>query len=160
MHTATFLETATSTELGTLRITASLDDYQRFLPWNQAWAPRQGQSENADGLGHHLTQWLLAHGEEVLDVPPTANARFRSLSRSRRHKNDRIDAATAADLAALHGDSRRRLSHDHTDDLALLSERRRRLNQHRTRLLRQLRALLCELVAGGAPRSLTATKSA
>lgn len=159
-HTATVLEAATSTELGTLRITASLQDYQRLLTWAGAWAPRQWAIENADGLGHHLTQWLLAHGEEVLDVPPTATARFRALSRGGRRKNDRIDAAAAAGSAAVHGDSRRMFPEGPTDALALLTERRHSLNQHRTRLLNQLHALLRELIAGGAPRSLSAARAA
>ncbi len=159
-HTATVLEGATSTELGTLRITASLEDYQRLLAWADAWAPRQWAIENAEGLGHHLAQWLLAHGEEVLDVPPTATARFRSLSRGGRRKNDRIDAAAAAGSAAVHGDSRRVFPEGHADALALLAERRQSLSQHRTRLLNQLHALLRELVPGGAPRSLTATRAA
>ncbi|GGG70458.1 IS110 family transposase [Kocuria dechangensis] len=159
-HTATVLEGTTSTELGTLRITASLQDYQRLLAWAGAWVPRQWAIENADGLGHHLAQWLLAHGEEVLDVPPTATARFRSLSRGGRRKNDRIDAAAAAGSAAVHGDSRRVFPEDHTDALALLAERRQSLSQHRTRLLNQLHALLRELIPGGAPRSLTATRAA
>jgi transposase len=159
-HTATVLEAATSTELGTLRITASLQDYQHLLTWAEDWTPRQWAIENAAGLGHHLTQWLLAHGEEVLDVPPTATARFRSLSRGGRRKNDRIDAAAAAGSAAVHGDSRKVFPEDHIDALAVLTERRRSLNQHRTRLLNQLHALLRELIAGGAPRSLTANRAA
>lgn len=111
-------------------------------------------------MGHHLAQWLLAHGEEVLDVPPTATARFRSLSRGGRRKNDRIDAAAAAGSAAVHGDSRRVFPEGHTDALALLAERRQSLSQHRTRLLNQLHAVLRELIPGGAPRSLTATRAA
>lgn len=159
-HTATALETATSTELGTLRIEATLADYQRLLAWASAWAPRRWAIENAQGLGHHLAQWLLANGEVVLDVPPTATARFRALSRGGRRKNDRIDAAAAAGTAAVHGDSRRMTSEGHTDALALLTERRQSLSQHRTRSLNQLHALLRELIPGGAPRSLTANRAA
>lgn len=158
-HTATAIDPATSTELGTLRITACLKDYQRLLAWSAGWAPRQWAIENAHGLGHHLAQWLLAHDEQVLDIPPTATARFRSLSRGGRRKNDRIDAAAAAGSAALHGDSRQIFCEDYIEALGLLSERRQRLSQHRTRLLNQLHALLRELIPGGAPRSLTAARA-
>ncbi|REK75298.1 hypothetical protein DVG80_34280, partial [Rhodococcus erythropolis] len=45
-------------------------------------------------------------GEVVHDIPTTATARVRELSRGGRRKNDRIDAAAAASVAALHGDAR------------------------------------------------------
>ena len=61
--------------------------------------------ENARGLGRHLAQWLVARGEQVEDVPSTATARVRELSRGGRRKNDVIDAAAAASVAALHGDA-------------------------------------------------------
>ncbi len=61
--------------------------------------------ENARGLGSHLAQWLAARGERVDDVPCTATARVRELSRGGRRKNDVIDAATAASVAALAGDA-------------------------------------------------------
>jgi hypothetical protein len=53
-----------------------------------------------------LALWLLALGEVVLDIPTTATARVRELSRGGRRKNDRIDAAAAASVAALQGDAR------------------------------------------------------
>ena len=62
--------------------------------------------EHARGLGCHLTQWLLAHGETVQDVPTTATARVRELSRGRGRKTDALDAAAAAAVAALRGAAR------------------------------------------------------
>lgn len=56
--------------------------------------------------GFCLTSWLLARGEDVVDVPSTATARVRQLSRGGGRKNDRIDAAAAACVAALQGDAR------------------------------------------------------
>lgn len=53
-----------------------------------------------------MTSWLLARGEQVVDVPPSATARVRQLSRGGVRKNDRIDAAAAACVAALQGDAR------------------------------------------------------
>ncbi len=80
----------------------------------------KGPPESGRGrrwLVHHLAQWLL-----VLDVPATAAARVRQLSRGGRRKNDRIDAAAAACVAALQGDARS--VEGPTDVLALLDERR------------------------------------
>jgi hypothetical protein len=86
---------------------------------------------------------------------PTATARIRELSRGGRRKNDRIDAAAAACVAALQGDTRP-VAPEGPDVLALLDERRTNLSNSRTRLINQLHALLRQLLAGGAPTSLTA----
>ena len=107
-HTATALDPATNTDVGSLRIEASIADYKRLIGWAKAWPERTWAIENADGLGHHLALWLLAPGEVVLDIPTTATARVREQSRGDRRKNDRIDAAAAASVAALQGDGTRR----------------------------------------------------
>ena len=154
-HTATALDPATNSDVGSLRIEASLAEYQRLIVWAKAWPERTWAIENADGLGHHLALWLLARGEVVLDIPTTATARVRELSRGGRRKNDRIDAAAAASVAALQGDARQVYPETTADSLALLDERRANLSHSRTRTVNQLHALLRELMAGGAPTSLT-----
>lgn len=155
-HTATALDPATNSEVGTLRIEASVFDYRRLMSWAKVWPQRRWAIENAQGLGHHVAQWLLALGEEVVDIPTTATARVRELSRGGGRKNDRIDAAAAASVAALQGDARPVRAESTADSLALLDERRVNLSQSRTRAINQLHALLRELMAGGAPTSLTA----
>ena len=107
--------------------------------------------ENARGLGRHLAQWLVARGEVVDDVPSTATARVRELSRGGRRKNDVIDAAAAASVAALQGDANPVVAEDLSTVLALLDERRDNVVTQRTRLVNQLHALLRDLVPGGAP---------
>src|SRR5215217_3336997 len=61
---------------------------------------RRWAVENAEGLGRHLSWWLLARGEEVVDVSSAATAWVRQLSRGGGRKNDQIDAAAAACAAA------------------------------------------------------------
>src|SRR5829696_7346908 len=112
------------------------------------------------GGGRHLTSWLLARGEDVVDVPSAATARVRQLSRGGGRKNDQIDAAAAACAAALQGDGRPLQPEDITDALALLDESRMNLAQSRVRLVNQLHALLRDLLAGGAPTDLSATTAA
>jgi transposase len=158
-HTAAAVDPVTNTGLGSLRIDATLAGYRRMLVWAKQWPQRQWAVENAEGLGHHLAQWLLARGEVVLDVPATATARVRELSRGARRKNDRIDAASAACVAAAQGDARPVVAEDHVDALALLDERRNNLSQNRTRTINQLHRLLRELLAGGVPTDLTAAKA-
>ena len=50
-----------------------------------------------------------------MDVPSTATARVRELSRGGRRKNDVIDAAAAAAVAVLQGDATPILTEDASD---------------------------------------------
>ena len=85
---------------------------------------------------------------------------MRELSRGGRRKNDVIDAAAAASVAALAGDANPIPVEDPSTVLALLDERRANLAAHRTRLVNQLHALLRDLVPGGADTDLTAAAAA
>src|SRR5260370_14423296 len=155
-HTATAVDPQTNRAVASIRIHASLVDYRRMLTWARQCDQRRGAVENGEGLGRHLSSWLLARGEQVVDVPTTATARMRQLSRGSGRKNDQIDAAAAACVAALHGDERPLQPEGLTDALALLDESRMNLTQSRVRLVNQLHALLRELLAGGAPTDLSA----
>ena len=155
-HTATAVQPGSHRVLATVQIEASLAGYRRLLRWAQAFESRRWAVENARGLGRHLTQWLITRREQVEDVPATATARVRELSRGGRRKNDVIDAAAAASVAALAGDAQFVEGEDVTTLLALLDERRDNLVAQRTRLVNQLHALLRDLVPGGAPTNLTA----
>ncbi|MFF0794837.1 transposase [Streptomyces spiralis] len=158
-HTATAVDPDTNRDLASIRIDVALQEYQRMLDWARQWPERRWAVENARGLGHHLTSWLLARGEQVVDVASSATARVRQLSRGAGRKNDRIDAAAAACVAALQGDARPVQPESSTDALALLDERRSNLAQARVRAVNQLHALLRALLPGGAPRDLSAAKA-
>jgi transposase len=163
-HTATVVDPETNRDHASIRIDVTLDmtlrEYQRMLAWAGRWPQRRWAVENARGMGCHVTSWLLARGEQVVDVSPAAIARVRQLSRGGGRKTDRIDAAAAACVAALHGDARPVHPEDTTDALALLDERRTNLAQARVRAVNQLHALLRALLPGGAPRDLSASKAA
>lgn len=156
-HTGTAVDPQTNRAVASVRIQASLTEYRRMLTWARQFDQRRWAVENAEGLGRHLSSWLLARGEQVFDVPTTATVRVRQLSRGGGRKNDQIDAAAAASVAALQGDGRPLEAEGTTDALALLDESRMNLAQSRVRLVNQLHALLRELLAGGAPRDLSAT---
>jgi transposase len=134
-HTASAVEPGTQRLLGSFEVEATLAGYQRLLRWAQRHPSRRWAVENARGLGRHLAPWLLARGEVVVDVPPTATARVRELSRGGRRKNDVIDAAAAACVADLAGDSSPVTAEDTTTVLALLDERRGNVVVQRTRLV-------------------------
>ena len=157
VHMASVVEPATNRQLAALKVEASLAGYRRLLRWAGGFSERRWAVENARGLGRHLAQWLVARGEVVDDVASTATARVPELSRGGRRKNDVIDAAAAASVAALQGEANPVLAEDLTTVLALLDERRNNVVTQRTRLVNQLHALFRELVPGGAPTGLTAT---
>ena len=159
-HTATAVDPHTNQAAASIRIQASLADYRRLLTWARQFDQRRWAVENAEGLGRHLSSWLLARGEHVSDVSSAATARVRQLSRGAGRKNDQIDSAAAACVAALQGDGRPLQAEGITDALALLDESRMNLAQSRVRLVNQLHALLRDLLAGGAPTDLSATRAA
>lgn len=159
-HTAAAVERTAQRQLDSVEIQASLAEYRRLLTWARQWPERMWAVENARGLGRHLAQWMVARGEVVVDVPATATRRVRELSRGGRRKNDVIDAAAAASVAALHGDANGVPIEDISAVLALLDERRQNLAQQRVRAVNQLHALLRDLLPGGAPTNLTATRAA
>jgi transposase len=158
-HTATAVDPLSNQQTGSLRIEASLAEYRRLLTWGRRWPQRRWVVENANGLGRHLTQWLIARGETVVDVPASATSRVRQLTRGGGRKNDRIDAAAAA-TAHIHGDGREVDVDDHTTALALLDERRVNLAQARVRTVNQLHAVLRDVLPGGAPPQLSADQAA
>src|SRR5439155_3491787 len=74
-HTATAVDPEANRDHASIRIDVTLQEYQRMLDWARQWPRRRWAVENARGLGHHLTSWLLARGEQVVDVSPSATAR-------------------------------------------------------------------------------------
>ena len=156
-HTASALEPGTHRVLATVQVDATLAGYRQLARWAARLSDRRWAVENARGLGRHLAQWLAARGEQVDDVPCTATARVRELSRGGRRKNDVIDAAAAASVAALAGDATPIQLEDLSTVLALLDERRANLAAQRTRLVNQLHAQMRDLIPGGIDTNLTAT---
>jgi transposase len=159
-HTATAVDPATNTAMSSLRVGASLAGYRELLGWARQFPDRRWAVENAKGLGSHLSQWLVARGEEVVDVAATATSRVRELSRGGRRKNDVIDASAAASVAALQGDAHAVEAEDETAAFALLEERRANLAAQRVRCVNQLHALMRDLIAGGVRTALTANAAA
>jgi Transposase len=93
VHEACALTTTTQQRL---RIPASPAGYRKLLQWGQSFLERTWAVEGAHGLGRHLVQFLLAHGEAVVDVPSFLSARVRELSRGGRRKTNAIDALATA----------------------------------------------------------------
>jgi transposase len=157
-HTAAVLD-GTEAVIDELRLAADRHQRDRLLAFAARFEPRTWAIEGASGLGALLAQQLVAAGETVLDVPPTLSARVRLLDSTRTDKTDSHDARSAAIVALRHARLREVAPVDHTAVLRLLADRHHDLTGLRTQAVCRLHALVCGLVAGGAPRGLSAQRA-
>ncbi len=158
-HTAVAIGAA-GEPLGQLQVRASASQAERLLGWAAAWPERAWAIEGAGGLGHLLAQQLLAAGERVLDVPPKLGARVRLLATGDTNKNDPNDARSVAVAALRSAGVRAARRDDHAAVLRVWSKRHRDLGRTRTQVVCRLHAVLCDLVAGGVSKHITAAHAA
>jgi transposase len=133
--------------------------FRELRTFSRQWRPRTWAIEGCNGVGQHVAQRLVAAGERVVDVSTRRAALVRVFAGGNGRKNDDTDAHSIAlvglhtpDLPEVRSDGRRVA-------LRLLSNRRRELVGQRTQCVNRLHRDLVALVAGGAPRSLTASKA-
>jgi hypothetical protein len=107
-----------------------------------------------------LAQQLLEAGEHVVDVPPTLAARVRLLGSAKASKNDPNDALATAIAGLRHCGLRAVRVEDHTAVIRMLIDRYDDLVALRTQAACRLHVALRELIAGGAPRRLGASRAA
>ena len=149
------------TVLGEFTIRADKDQTRKLVDWaasmdgdGRVWAV-----EAATGLGHLLSQQLIASGETVVDVPPVLASRIRVLSSGRSNKNDENDARSVA-IAALRRESLAEVKRE--DDAAvlrMLAKRHRELTSLRTQAVCRLHAMLAVLRPGGMGHRLSAKQA-
>ncbi|GAB7006958.1 hypothetical protein JCM18899A_44310 [Nocardioides sp. AN3] len=135
-------------------------DYHSMLGYvRQQWPHHRWAVEGAQGVGRPLAQRLLADGETVVDVPAKLSARVRVFDTGNARKSDPVDAHAVA-AAALRSSKLKVLTFDEElIALRLLADRRDELSALRVQTVNRLHRLLAELIPGGAPRNLTATKA-
>ena len=159
-HTAVAIDDD-ETVLGEFTIRADKDQTRKLVDWaasmdgdGRVWAV-----EAATGLGHLLSQQLIASGETVVDVPPVLASRIRVLSSGRSNKNDENDARSVA-IAALRRESLAEVKRE--DDAAvlrMLAKRHRELTSLRTQAVCRLHAMLAVLRPGGMGHRLSAKQA-
>ena len=158
-HTAVAIG-ADEEPLGQLRVRASAAQAQKLVTWAGGWPERTWAVEGAGGLGHLLAQQLVAAGEQVLDVQPKLAARVRLLEAGDTNKNDPNDALSVA-IAALRSKARRQVrADDYAAVLKVWAKRHRDLSRARNQVACRLHAVLCELVAGGFTKEISAGEAA
>jgi transposase len=147
--------------IATLQVVADRCQTERLLAWAAAFdCERIWAIESAGGLGKLLAQQLLGAGEQVVDVPPTLSARVRLLGSTKAAKNDNNDALSTAIAGLRHCELRTVGVEDQTAVIRLLIDRYDGLVALRTQATCRLHVVLRELVAGGAPRRLSANRAA
>jgi Transposase len=158
-HTAVAIGPAEE-RLGELRVHACPAQAGRLLAWAQEWPEPAWAIEGAAGLGCLLAQQLAAAGERVLDVPPKLAARVRLLQAGDTNKNDPNDALPVA-VSALRSATRRPVAaEDHAAVLKVWAKRHRDLARARNQVACRLHAVLCDLLAGGVSKEITAAHAA
>jgi len=159
-HTAVAIDDD-ETVLAEITIRADKNQTRKLVDWaasvdgdGRVWAV-----EAATGLGHLLSQQLIARGEAVVDVPPVLASRIRVLSSGKSNKNDENDARSVA-VAALRRDG---LAEVHREDeaavLRMLAKRHRELTSLRTQAVCRLHAMLAVLRPGGMGHRLSAKQA-
>jgi transposase len=147
--------------IATLQVVADRCQTQRLLAWAASFGcERTWAIESANGLGKLLAQQLVGAGEQVVDVPPTLSARVRLLGSTKTAKNDSNDALSTAIAGLRHCELRTVRAEDHTAVIRLLIDRYDGLVALRTQATCRLHVVLRELIAGGAPRRLSANRAA
>jgi transposase len=158
-HTAVAISAAEE-PLGELRVRAGAAQAGALVAWAAPWPERTWAVEGAGGLGHLLAQQLVAAGERVLDVPPKLAARVRLLQAGDTNKNVPNDALSVA-VAALRSTARREVAaEDHAAVLKVWAKRHRDLARARNQVACRLHSVLCDLLAGGVSKEITAAHAA
>ena len=159
-HTAVAID-EDETVLGEFTIRADKDQTNKLIDWaasvdgdGRLWAV-----EAATGLGHLLSQQLVARGETVVDVPPVLASRIRVLSSGKSQKNDPNDARSVA-IAALRRESLAEVKREGgAAVLRMLAKRHRELTALRTQAVCRLHAMLAVLRPGGMGHRLSAKQA-
>ncbi len=159
-HTAVAID-GSETVLGEITVAADRYQTKKLIDWASRldgggclWAV-----EAAGGLGYLLSQQLIAHGEQVVDVPPVLASRVRLLGSGRSDKNDPNDARSVA-IAALRQPGLAVVrSEDHTQVLRMLAKRHLEFTGLRTQAACRLHAVLAQLKPGGMAQRLSAKQA-
>ena len=157
-HTAVAID-GDETVLDRLQVRSDAKQCERLLSWADRFDERSWAIESAAGLGHLLSQQLVAAGEHVVDVPATLSARVRVLGSGRSSKNDPNDALSTAIAALRHPGLRVVAGEDHTAICRLLANRYYQLHNDRQRAICRLHAVLALMTPGGHEGRLNADRA-
>jgi transposase len=130
-----------------------------MLAFAKRFPQRTWVVEGCAGIGKHIAHRLLADGEQVVDVPPKLSARMRVFATGQGRKTDATDAHSVALVGTRMTGLRPVINDEQLAILRILVDHRRSLGEDHPRMISQLHQLLLELIAGGAPKSLSAAQA-
>jgi transposase len=139
------------------RFTNDKAGYRRMKTFVRDYRDRVWAVEGARGVGAGLAQRLVAEGEPVLNVPAKLSARVRALGGGSGRKTDNADAFAVAVAGLRSRDLQPVRPDDATEILGLLTNRRQQLVEARITTVNRLHEVLCQLIPGGAKKSLRAS---
>lgn len=140
-------------------VATNRDGYRELKRVARSWPGSTWAIEGVNGLGRPLAERLRQDGIDVIDVSAKQTSRVRQLATGHGRKTDRVDAFSVA-VVALSREHPHHQWDDQSQNLRLLTDFRTDLIKRRTQVVNRLHVLLMDLVAGGAPRSLTANRAA
>jgi transposase len=151
--------TADESIVGGGRFATDREGYAAMVRYARQWPDRVWAIEGCAGIGKHIAVRLLAHGEDVVDVPPKLSARARMFATGQGRKTDATDAHSVALVGTRMSGLRPVVNDAQLAVLRILVDRRRSLGEEHTRKVSQLHQLLLELIPGGAKRDLSAAQA-
>jgi transposase len=141
------------------RFTNDRAGYRSMKSFARTHRDRVWAVEGARGVGAGLAQRLVAEGEPVLDVPARLSARVRALGGGSGRKTDDADAYAVAVAGLRAKDLQLVRPDDTTEILRMLTTRRQEIVESRIATVNRLHEVLCQLIAGGAKRHLSASRA-
>jgi transposase len=141
------------------RFTNDRAGYRSMKSFARTHRDRLWAVEGARGVGAGLAQRLVAEGEPVVDVPARLSARVRALGGGSGRKTDDADAYAVAVAGLRAKDLQLVRKDDTTEILRMLTTRRQEIVELRIATVNRLHEVLCQLIAGGAKRHLSASRA-
>lgn len=144
----------TGKNLGSRRFRMNKGTGVALVKWSSSFDELVFAVEGARGLGNNIAQYLVSHGQVVVDVPATLSMRVRVLETGGSRKSDPDDAQAVA-RAVLHRENLRLVEReDQCVVLDLYCRQRDALRGERNRALNRLHALFRDLLPGGVSRGM------
>jgi len=151
--------TADETVVDGGRFDTTVEGYAAMLEHVEAWPDRVWAIEGCEGIGRHIAHRLLAHGQDIVDVPAKLSAKARVFATGQGRKTDATDAHSVALVGTRMAGLRPVVSDAQLEVLQLLVDRRRSIGDEHTRKVSQLHRILLEMLPGGAKKYLSAAQA-
>jgi transposase len=157
-HTAAAIDKSEK-DLGRVSVRANREQLERLLAWAAEWPERDLGGGERHGSGPSDQPTAPGRRRGVLHVAPKMAAKARLLSDGDTNKNDPNDARSVAVAGLRSSKVGPVVREDYSAAMGIWSDRYLELAAARTQVVCRLHALLCDLVPGGFPGVLRASRA-